>query len=114
LVTNGIQAIDKRPGHVLISAHGVPEEEQVIVRIKDNGEGIAPENLRSIFDPFFSTKNSRDGTGLGLSVAYGIIKKHDGSIAVESQIDVGTEFIITLPWPEELQNFTSDKNLESI
>ncbi|MFO7605373.1 MAG: HAMP domain-containing sensor histidine kinase [Desulfurivibrionaceae bacterium] len=105
LVTNGIQAIAKRPGHVLISAHGVPEEEQVIVKIKDNGKGIAPENLRSIFDPFFSTKNSRDGTGLGLSVAYGIIKKHQGSITVESEIDAGTEFIITLPWPEELQNF---------
>ena len=105
LVTNSIQAIDKRPGSVLLTADALPLEEKVIVQVKDTGKGISQENLKSIFDPFFSTKNSRIGTGLGLSVAYGIIKKHNGSISVESEIDSGTVFTITLPWPKEQQAF---------
>ena len=105
LVTNSIQAIDKRPGSVLITAEVLPQENKVIVRIKDTGIGISHENLKSIFDPFFSTKNSRIGTGLGLSVAYGIIKKHNGSISVESEVGKGTVFTITLPWPKEQQAF---------
>jgi len=105
LVTNSIQAIDKRPGNVLITADGLEQEDKVIVQVKDNGKGIPQENLRGIFDPFFTTKNSREGTGLGLSVAYGIIKKHNGSISVESEVGRGTVFTITLPWPKEQQNF---------
>jgi signal transduction histidine kinase len=105
LVTNSIQAIEKRPGSVLITAAAMPQEEKVIVQVKDTGKGIPQENLKSIFDPFFSTKNSRQGTGLGLSVAYGIIKKHNGSISVESKVDSGTVFTITLPWPKEQQTF---------
>jgi len=105
LITNSIQAITKQPGNVLITAHELPQEEKVIIQVKDSGKGIAPENLRSIFDPFFSTKNSNEGTGLGLSVTYGIIKKHNGSISVESEIGQGTIFTITMPWSSELQTF---------
>ncbi len=105
MVTNSIQAIDKRPGNVLITANGLPQEEKVIIQVKDNGKGISPENVRSIFDPFFTTKNFSEGTGLGLSVAYGIIKKHNGSISVESAVDQGSVFTITLPWPKEQQTY---------
>ena len=62
----------------------------------DTGKGIPPEFLPHIFDPFFSTKGD-GGTGLGLSVSYGIIKNHKGDIRVESKVGVGTTFTIELP-----------------
>ncbi|MHB8765145.1 MAG: sensor histidine kinase [Deferrisomatales bacterium] len=73
-----------------------PRPAQVVVRIADTGGGIPPENLGRIFDPFFTTKESR-GTGLGLSVSYGIVQNHGGTIEVESELGVGTAFTIQLP-----------------
>ncbi|MCL5236463.1 MAG: ATP-binding protein, partial [Nitrospirae bacterium] len=64
--------------------------------VMDTGKGIPPEFLPHIFDPFFSTKGEV-GTGLGLSVSYGIIKNHKGNIKVESKVGVGTTFTIELP-----------------
>jgi PAS domain S-box-containing protein len=71
--------------------------DQVWIEIADNGKGIAAENLKRIFDPFFTTKPVGQGTGLGLSVSYSIIKKHHGSIDVESQEGKGTTFRVNLP-----------------
>jgi two-component system NtrC family sensor kinase len=68
----------------------------VVAKIADTGCGIPEENLFRIFDPFFTTKDT-SGTGLGLSVSYGIIDSHGGSIEVESSVGVGTTFTITLP-----------------
>ena len=65
--------------------------------ISDNGCGIEPEHVPRIFEPFFTTKSAARGTGLGLSVCDGIIKKHHGSIKVESRPGQGTSFIVTLP-----------------
>jgi signal transduction histidine kinase len=64
---------------------------------EDNGSGIAPEHLEQVFDPFFTTKDIGEGTGLGLSVTYGIIKDHGGDIRVESQAGKFTRFVIFLP-----------------
>jgi signal transduction histidine kinase len=69
----------------------------VTIEIEDNGHGISPEDLDHIFDPFFTTKEVGDGVGLGLSISYGIINKHNGSISVESKVDLGTKFTIRLP-----------------
>lgn len=69
----------------------------VELRVADTGHGIAPEHLRKIFQPFFTTKATGEGTGLGLSVVHGIIKGHGGDIRVESTPGTGTCFIITLP-----------------
>ncbi len=66
------------------------------IGVADTGKGIAPEFLPHIFDPFFSTKGE-GGTGLGLSVSYGIIRNHHGEIRVESKVGVGTTFTIELP-----------------
>lgn len=76
------------------------EEENQGVRIKvaDTGSGIDPKHLNSIFDPFFTTKDVGVGTGLGLSISYGIIEEHNGSIEVKSDLGVGTEFSIWLPY----------------
>ncbi|MBI3878990.1 MAG: response regulator [Verrucomicrobia bacterium] len=65
--------------------------------VKDTGMGIAPENLARIFDPFFTTKPKDRGTGLGLSVAYGIIRQHEGHIRVESEPRFGSTFFVLLP-----------------
>jgi two-component system NtrC family sensor kinase len=69
----------------------------VRIRVADNGVGIPPEIQRQIFEPFFSTKDRTGGVGLGLSVAYGIIRRHGGEITVRSAVDRGTTFTIDLP-----------------
>jgi signal transduction histidine kinase len=83
--------------HGTITIRTGHDESTVWVEIQDTGQGIKPENLPRIFDPFFSTKPVGKGTGLGLSIAYGIVKKHNGSIAVQSELGVGTRFKVTLP-----------------
>ena len=65
--------------------------------VADSGQGIAPENLERIYDPFFTTKGATKGTGLGLSVTYGIVREHGGAIEVESQPGAGTRFHVELP-----------------
>ncbi|MFH7030967.1 MAG: ATP-binding protein [Heteroscytonema crispum UTEX LB 1556] len=70
----------------------------VTVRIADNGSGISPENIQKIFETFFTTKPRGIGTGLGLAISHQIVvEKHDGKITCQSQLDKGTEFVITLP-----------------
>jgi len=75
---------------------------QVEALVSDSGNGIAPEHLKRIYDPFFTTKSNakpgdRRGTGLGLSVSYGIIQEHAGKIHVESAIGAGTTFHLEFP-----------------
>lgn len=65
--------------------------------VRDSGIGIPPENMGRIFEPFFTTRGDRGGTGLGLSVTYGIVTDHGGMIEVESQLRVGSTFIVWLP-----------------
>ena len=65
--------------------------------IRDDGAGIAEENLSKVFDPFFTTKPVGTGTGLGLSISYGIVEKHGGKIRVTSTIHQGSEFTVELP-----------------
>ncbi len=69
----------------------------VTVRIEDDGCGIAPENLERIFDPFFTTKRVGEGTGLGLGIAYQIVRSHGGEIRVESEIGRGSRFRVRFP-----------------
>jgi len=77
--------------------HGLPPGDYVALRASDTGTGIAPEYLDRIFDPFFTTKARGHGTGLGLSMCYGIVAQAGGSLTVESQIGAGTSFLILLP-----------------
>jgi len=67
------------------------------VEVADDGCGVAPENLKKIFEPFFSTKG--DGTGLGLAVSCGIVENHKGSIRVFSEPDQGARFVVEFPIP---------------
>ncbi|MEO5561188.1 MAG: two-component regulator propeller domain-containing protein [Dokdonella sp.] len=94
LLMNAAQAIEER-GTVTIRSGC--EGEWVWVSISDTGKGIEPENLDRIFEPFFTTKPVGVGTGLGLSVSYGIVQRHGGSIEVASALGSGTTFTIRLP-----------------
>lgn len=95
LVTNAVQAM-QGGGHLFLSTRCSRGGDSVEITVMDSGKGIPPEFLVHIFDPFFSTKGE-GGTGLGLSVSYGIIKNHKGDIRVESKVGVGTTFTIELP-----------------
>ena len=97
LTINAIQSIPKAPGTVTIYVDKDEAGKNAVITVADTGTGIDKENLPKIFDPFFTTKNAGNGTGLGLAVVYGIIKKQNGSIRVESEKGKGTRFIITLP-----------------
>lgn len=94
LLVNAAQALDG-PGTVALSS-GV-EGDWVWIAIADTGPGIAPEHLSKIFDPFFTTKPVGQGTGLGLSVSYGIVNRHGGRIEVDCPPGGGTTFRVWLP-----------------
>jgi len=70
---------------------------ELVIGFEDNGKGIAPDQIESVFDPFYTTKEPGKGTGLGLAVSYMIIQKMGGTIAVESRVNSGTRFTIFLP-----------------
>lgn len=98
LIALFINAVEAMPGGGRISAvTRIIGDEQVEVIIGDTGIGIAADKLKNIFDPFFTTKESSKSTGLGLFVAYGIIKEHKGTIEVQSEEGRGTHFHIKLP-----------------
>jgi two-component system NtrC family sensor kinase len=84
-------------GHGVIKISSVREMDDIVVRISDTGKGIAAENLNRIFEPFFTTKEVGQGTGLGLSISYDIVKKHGGTMTVESEVGVGSTFVVRLP-----------------
>ncbi len=96
LLINASHAVEKSPvRQIRISARIVADS--LLWTITDTGHGIRPEHLRRIFDPFFSTKGPSTGTGLGLSVCLSIIEQHKGSIDIKSEVNLGTQFLITLP-----------------
>jgi len=92
-------AIKIRAAAVEEAANGAPDRQRRKIRIEfeDNGAGIPPERLGQVFDPFFTTKDVGEGTGLGLSVSYGIVRDHGGEIRVESRPAEFTRFTIDLP-----------------
>ncbi|MGO8716257.1 MAG: ATP-binding protein [Smithella sp.] len=97
MLINSAQALD---GNGVIRVECGPDHTrgtQIIVAIKDTGCGILEEDIPRVFEPFFSTKNAEDGTGIGLSLAYWIIQDHGGRISVESVIGKGSTFTTYLP-----------------
>lgn len=94
ILTNALQACGS-DGHIRLV--GWTESAYVKLSIHNNGPCIDPAHLPKIFDPFFTTKDVGQGTGLGLSVVAGIVKRHRGRISVSSAADTGTEFIIHFP-----------------
>jgi signal transduction histidine kinase len=101
LIVNASQAMGPERGTITLRT-GL-EGETVSIEVADTGIGIEPDNLQKIFDPFYTTKPVGQGTGLGLSLSYGIVKKHQGDISVRSEVGVGSTFRVELPvrqsWP---------------
>lgn len=94
LLINAAQAIE---AHGTITLRTGATDTKVWIEIADTGKGISPENQKRIFEPFFTTKAIGQGTGLGLSLAYSIIQKHHGRLAVVSEVGAGSCFRIELP-----------------
>jgi signal transduction histidine kinase len=95
LLVNAAQAIGPERGLIILRSGN--DGNEVWVEVEDDGSGIAPEHLARVFDPFFTTKPVGRGTGLGLSLAYGIVQKHHGRIDVRSEPGRGSCFRVTLP-----------------
>ncbi len=98
LLTNAIHAIQTKGEEVgKISVRTWSDHDNVFVSISDTGCGILPENLSKIFEPFYTTKEIGKGTGLGLPISAGIVRKHGGEIAATSNIGIGSTFTVRLP-----------------
>jgi len=97
LVSNAVEAMETTGGELFVQTANRPAQGQIRVTFRDGGVGIPEENLSKLFEPFFTTKKKGKGVGLGLSVAYGIIQEHGGSIYVKSKVGAGTAFEINLP-----------------
>ncbi|MCB0401141.1 MAG: GHKL domain-containing protein [Flavobacteriales bacterium] len=100
LIDNAIYAIQKKyddPQEGLITIETKNLDQELQIRIADNGIGIGEEIRTKLFDPFFTTKDVGEGTGLGLSIVKGILDLHQGKIEIHSELNQGTSFIVTLP-----------------
>jgi signal transduction histidine kinase len=94
ILLNAVQAIGEH-GSIIVRSYTSRNQKEILIGISDTGNGIPPENIPRIFDPFFSTKPA--GTGLGLAVSYGIIQRHNGQIYTFSRPGKGTRFVIEIP-----------------
>jgi hypothetical protein len=100
IISNAVYAIRKRFGDKdggLLSISTSSSEGWVFVTLADNGTGMDELTKKRLFEPFFTTKDVGEGTGLGMSIAYNTINKHNGQILVKSELGKGTEFTIKLP-----------------
>jgi two-component system NtrC family sensor kinase len=95
LINNAIDAMGNKGGKLALSTRA--QDGFVVVDVADTGHGIPAADLGRIFDPFFTTKAVGKGSGLGLSICYGIINKLGGRIEVASTVDVGTTFSVYIP-----------------
>jgi PAS domain S-box-containing protein len=101
ILVNAAQAIEK---HGIIHVKTWRDNGAIKIAIRDTGCGIPPERLNRIFEPFYTTKEVGRGTGLGLSIVYDIVKKHNGEIAVQSEVNKGTTFTVAIPILERRQD----------
>ncbi len=99
LVTNAVQAVAKLPPSRprIITIETLRQGERAVLRVDDSGDGVPAENVPYLFTPFFTTKEPGQGTGLGLSLSYGIVESHDGRLSYEPAPDGGARFTISLP-----------------
>ena len=108
IMKNAVDAVEE--GGLIVVSTGMKDETTARVSVKDNGPGIPKDKLSQIFEPFFTTKGREKGTGLGLFVSYGIMKKLGGSIIVESEVAMGTTFVIEIPVSTDYERGASEEN----
>jgi signal transduction histidine kinase len=121
LVQNGVDAVEAAAssggapagGEVFVSA-GLDESRSLaVLRVRDTGSGMPPEMLSEIFTPFYTTKQLGKGTGMGLSIVYGVVKMHAGDISVDSEVGKGTTFTIRLPAAEKSREESHERKEDS-
>ncbi len=95
IVANAADAVDPGTGRIGISTRSA--DGAFVIRIADNGPGIPDDRRERVFEPFFTTKDVGAGTGLGLAIAYGVVRSHGGTIAIETAARGGAAFVITVP-----------------
>jgi len=99
LIFNAVEVMP-HGGQLSVTSHlELTPKKMASIEIQDTGCGIPEENLEHIFDPFFTTKEEGEGTGMGLSIVYGIVKNHQGNIRVNTQVGKGSSFIMNIPIP---------------
>jgi two-component system NtrC family sensor kinase len=96
-----LNARDAMPKGGWLSVSARVRDDEAVVEVADTGIGIPPEHLARIYDPFFTTKGESRGTGLGLSVTFGIVNEHGGTLSCESEPGQGTRFRLALPLASE-------------
>ncbi len=97
LTLNALQALRSKKESVLVTTSYVQSIDEIILKVRDEGMGMADEVRQAIFDPFYTTKLDSGGTGLGLSICYSIVKEHGGIIECESEPGWGSTFFVRLP-----------------
>ncbi|MGO9413024.1 MAG: [Fe-Fe] hydrogenase large subunit C-terminal domain-containing protein [Spirochaetia bacterium] len=98
LVQNGIDAINGAAGGEVVVSVGLSESgDLAVLRVRDTGSGMPQETLKDIFTPFYTTKQLGKGSGMGLSIVYGVVKMHAGDITVDSEVGKGTTFHVRIP-----------------
>ena len=97
LIKNAAEAMPDG-GEIKVKTHS--DNGKAIFQVVDSGTGIAPENLEKVFQPFWTTKGQR-GTGMGLAMSFGIVRKHHGTVSVQSGEGKGSVFTVVLPLAEQ-------------
>jgi signal transduction histidine kinase len=103
LITNAFYAVNEKKKREAtnyeptVSINTTQSAKNILISVRDNGNGIPKNILDKIFQPFFTTKPTGQGTGLGLSLSYDIVKAHGGELKVETKEGEGSEFIIQIP-----------------
>jgi two-component system NtrC family sensor kinase len=106
LVMNALDAMPQG-GNLWLTTSFSHEPNQVRIVVRDDGSGIPAEILPRIFEPFLTTKETGRGVGLGLAISHSILERHNGSMAVQSEMGRGTTFTVTLPWGGESEGAAS-------
>ncbi|MFN2262730.1 MAG: cache domain-containing protein [Anaerolineales bacterium] len=96
MIINAAEAMEGE-GVLIVTTRSTDDNRSVELEFRDTGPGISEENIEKIFDPFFTTKDVGHGTGLGLAISYGVVKAHQGTISVASELGEGTTFTVRLP-----------------
>jgi two-component system NtrC family sensor kinase len=97
IVQNAIQAVAADDGAIVLTTRFVPAHRKVVFECSDSGPGIPPDIQKDVFKPFFTTKDVGQGTGLGLYISHEIVRKHGGSLTLESRPGEGSRFVVALP-----------------
>jgi PAS domain S-box-containing protein len=113
LIVNALEALPDAGCGVCVSTRFVPEDHCLVLEVADQGEGIAPQHLARLCDPFFTTKAARGGTGLGLAITATLVHEHGGQLTFQSESGQGTRVCVTLPAADPILSAAAVRSAEA-